>query len=357
MELLLFGFMIVLLLIIFVYVLLYDQQPIGSWQRGGGLQYGAKQHTIPPRKIVLRLENLTVFRGQDCVLDNITLIIHEGERVAIIGESGGGKSTLINVVRGDLIPTQGSVILEGKKLRYNNSTALKEHYLKVPVIDQSTSSLVSFHSIHKSIVKQLLVKGITREQANDEAYKYLRKMKIVHKADSLPEHLSGGERQRAVTAKSLAMGDTVKLLLADEPTSALDPGLAREIVHSLAETKFAIIFVTHQIELVMNEVDRILLLQNGKLVDVTIIKERCPQYFMGILEECGGNSYYPVLAKTATQLQKQKAQELKEQENEHMGTVCADVCHSSLSKNQLRENAALSHNPSLTSTFNMRRNK
>jgi len=299
-------------------------------QQKKGKMNGTNRPVVPQQKAVLRIEDLTVFRGQNCVLDNISLSILEGERIAIIGKSGAGKSSLLACIRGDLIPTEGSVIVDGKKLRYN-STALREQYLKIPIIDQGASSLVPFHSIHKSITKQLLVKGLTQYQANDVAYQYLRGMKIGDKAYSLPEELSGGERQRAVTAKSLAMGNTTRLLLSDEPTSALDPGLARDIVKLLTKTDFAIIFVTHQIELVLNEVDRILLLHNGRFHELTIVKERCPQLFMDLLEKCGSDTYYPELVKAAIRLQEQKDQERKEWRQECFGKGNYGSCHNTLS--------------------------
>ena len=280
--------LIIVMFVLFIIVLGIEEQPHSTWQQPKNEKYNmvtkeqsAKYNnyfTESKQKEILRLENLTVVRGRNCVLRKIGLNIYEGERLAIIGESGAGKSTLVSSIRGEIVPTQGTVIFDGKKLRYD-SASLSQHYINVPMIDQSASSLVPFHSILKSIVKQLLVKGMPQDQANDVAYNCLRTMKIEDKVDSLPEQLSGGEKQRAVVAKALSMGNSVKLLLADEPTSSLDPPLARDIIKSLTARNFAIIFITHQIELVMNDVDRILLLLQGKLHDVTIIKKKYPRYF------------------------------------------------------------------------------
>ncbi|MCL2304171.1 MAG: energy-coupling factor ABC transporter ATP-binding protein [Planctomycetaceae bacterium] len=310
------AMLIITMLVSLCLVLTYEQQPSGSWQQQENGKYRAANHpAVPRRKEVLRLENLVAVRGQRRVLDKIELGIYEGEKVAIIGPSGAGKSTLVSCIRGELIPTQGNVVFEGMKLQYN-STALSQHYINVPVVDQSASSLVPFHSVYKSIFKQLLVKGLTRDQASGVAYKSLQAMRIEHKANSLPEKLSGGEKQRAVGAKALSMGNTGKLLLLDEPTSNLDPPLARDIVKPLlTQTNPAVIIITHQIELVMNDVDRILLLQKGKLADITIIKEEHPQCFTKLLEKCEIDTYYPELLKEAARLQGQRNMEQECLEN------------------------------------------
>ena len=288
--------------VLFCLALAHEQQSNDTWRQN--LYDVANDAVVPQQKEILRLENVTVIRNQQCVLDKIDLNVYEGEKIAIIGPSGAGKSTLLSCIRGELIPTQGIVVFDKRKMRYN-STALSQHYINVPMIDQSASSLVPFHSVFKNIVKQLLVFGVTQDQASERARRCLRTMKIQDKTNSSPEHLSGGERQRSVVSKALAMGDRVKLLLADEPTSSLDPPLVRDIVKSLTETKFAVIFITHQLEQIMNDVDRILLLYQGKLKDITAIKEK-RQCFAELLEQCDSDAYYSGLLRVVAQSQNQE---------------------------------------------------
>lgn len=297
---------IVILAVLFL--LLAGEEPYGIYPpKKIGACRKTDIHATAQRKEVLRIENLTVFRGKKRVLDKVDLNIFEGEKIAIIGPSAAGKSTLASCIRGELIPAEdGTIVFDGAPLQYDG-IALSQHYVNVPVIDQAASSLVPFHSVYKNIVKQLLVNGLTQAQAGNEAHKWIKMMELEQKAHSLPEQLSGGEKQRSVIAKALAMGGTVKLLLADEPTSSLDPPLAQGIVKSLIkEARFAVIFITHQIELVLNDVDRILLLYQGKFTDVTIIKRRNPRYFTELLEACEPHMYYPELLKEVTRLQEQE---------------------------------------------------
>jgi ABC-type methionine transport system ATPase subunit len=204
------------------------------------------------------------------ILRNVSLEMMPGDKVVLLGASGSGKSTLLSCISGIKIPTQGTVFFNGQPLRYKDDE-LRHHWRRVPTVDQGTKSLLWFHTIANNIAKTMILNGVPRLRAETDARQFLSEMGLRGKEDAYPQELSGGERQRAVVAKALAMGG--ELLLADEPISSLDTPIARKILDLLKGLQCGILLVTHQIDLVVDFCDRMFVLHDHRLFDITNVKE------------------------------------------------------------------------------------
>lgn len=228
-------------------------------------------HTSISRYPLLSIQNMSAYYDRfHPILCNVSLEMMPGDKVVLLGASGSGKSTLLACISGIKIPTHGKVVFNGKPIDYRDDE-IREHWRRVPTIDQDAKSLLWFHTIANNIAKTMILDGVPRWQAMNEARLYLNKLGLWGKESSFPCELSGGERQRAVIAKALAMGG--ELLLADEPISSLDTPIARRILDFLKELPCGVLLVTHQIDLVVDFCSRILVLHDHRLVDVTRVKE------------------------------------------------------------------------------------
>ncbi|MCW8108730.1 lipoprotein-releasing ABC transporter ATP-binding protein LolD [Alteromonas ponticola] len=200
------------------------------------------------------------------VLSNVSFSVSAGEHIAILGSSGSGKSTLLHIMGGLDTPSKGRVLFNGKAI-----DTLKPKDLN-KIRNQQMGFIYQFHhllgefSALENVAMPLLIGGISRSKAEEEAKKMLELVGLAHRLEHKPAALSGGERQRVAIARALVTEP--KLVMADEPTGNLDhkTGLAvysllKDISRKLNTT---FIVVTHDRELA-NKMDRVLTLQDGHL--------------------------------------------------------------------------------------------
>ena len=209
------------------------------------------------------------------VLKDISLTVHQGEVVSIIGPSGSGKSTLLRCAT--LLETMD----EGTLSYLGRAAAVMEdghsHYAKPSELDSIKRSFglvfQSFHLFpHYTVLKNLIdapihVQKRSKEDAVQDARKLLEQMGLSDKAESYPHQLSGGQQQRVAIARALALKPDV--LFFDEPTSALDPELTGEVlkvIKQLAESHMTMIIVTHEMEFARKVSDRVLFMDKGYVV-------------------------------------------------------------------------------------------
>ena len=205
------------------------------------------------------------------VLKGISLEVHKGEVVAIIGRSGSGKSTLMRCVNNLEKADGGTILVDGQ--------ALVKDGVYAPVKDQRSICLKMGYVFqnfnlfpHMSVLKNLTeaqccVLKRKKEVAEKYARQLLKKVGLEEKEAAYPCQLSGGQQQRVAIARALAMDP--ELLCFDEPTSALDPLLTQEVlgvIRSLAKEKRTMVVVTHEMNFAREVADRVVFMEDGVIV-------------------------------------------------------------------------------------------
>jgi microcin C transport system ATP-binding protein len=228
-------------------------------------------------KALLSIEQLSVRFGAGAVVDDVSFTIAPGEKFALVGESGSGKSITALSVLGlvDGATTSGRIIFEGTDLRAQSERqmrAIRGGEIAM-IFQEPMTALNPLHTIGAQIGEVLaLHEGLRRGAARTRAIELLARTGIpepARRVDAYPHQLSGGQRQRAMIAMALA--GKPKLLIADEPTTALDVTIQAQILALLdalqAEMGMALLFITHDLNLVRRFTHRVGVMERGKLVE------------------------------------------------------------------------------------------
>ena len=221
---------------------------------------------------VLKLENITrrykEGEGQLEVFSGLDLSVRTGEVVALVGQSGAGKSSLLHIAGLLEAPTSGEIFIEGQPVSgLPDAERTRIRRDRLGFVYQAHHLLPEFDALENVILPQMIA-GRTRAEAAQEATRLLTVLGLGARLTHRPAQLSGGEQQRVAIARALA--NKPKLLLADEPTGNLDPRTAGGVFEALiaitrAEGLGALV-ATHNFELA-GRMDRALLLYQGKLVE------------------------------------------------------------------------------------------
>jgi lipoprotein-releasing system ATP-binding protein len=202
------------------------------------------------------------------VLRELDLIVHAGEEIAIVGQSGEGKSTLLHVLGSLEEPTAGKVFFEGQDLFALDAKALAEfRNLKLGFVFQFHYLLADFDAL-ENVMMPALIARLPEREASERAGEMLRVVGLGDKLHRRPAELSGGEQQRVAVARAVVLKP--RLVLADEPTGNLDPHTADE-VHELfhvlnRDLGITLVIATHN-ERLMRSMGRALRIKEGKLFD------------------------------------------------------------------------------------------
>ncbi len=225
---------------------------------------------------MIQVEDLSKKFNDNVVLNGISLEIHQGDVVGIIGPSGTGKSTLLRCINRLEMPEKGTVRIDGKVIDLSQKKAENIQYLR-----QNTGMVFQrFNLFEKKTALQnvmeglITVKKMKTEEAKKIAYKELEKVGMAAWANHYPRHLSGGQQQRVAIARALAMQP--KLLLLDEPTSALDPELVGEVLDTIkaaANEGYTMLLVSHEMSFVRKVANRVIFLDKGKILEDGTPKE------------------------------------------------------------------------------------
>jgi putative ABC transport system ATP-binding protein len=202
-------------------------------------------------------------------VDGVSLEIRAGEFVALLGSSGSGKSSLLNLVAGLDRPTSGAVIVENKDLARLSREELAKYRLRTVGMVFQSFNLVSRMTLAENVELPLRFAEVDRGQRDTLARQALERVGLSGRARHRPSELSGGEQQRAALARALI--NQPKLLLADEPTGNLDSRTGTEIMNFIREFNeslgMTIVMVTHERALAERYARRMIVLADGKLVD------------------------------------------------------------------------------------------
>ncbi len=223
---------------------------------------------------VVRLENVEMrYPGQEQPALSVgTLSVNAGERVALIGPSGGGKTTLLRLLNGTLSPTAGSIEILGERL--NGHAPRREHRRRTGMIFQGFA-LVERATVMQNVLSGRLgyahpwlsLFGRFDEEDRRLAMEAIAEVDLLGKAHERVDGLSGGQRQRVAIARVLAQAPD--LILADEPVSQLDPALTLEIIDLLTKAcqrrHATLIMAVHQPDLARAHMERIVAVKNAKI--------------------------------------------------------------------------------------------
>jgi putative ABC transport system ATP-binding protein len=199
-------------------------------------------------------------------LDGVSLTIHKGEYVAIMGPSGSGKSTMMNVIGCLDTPSSGTYELNGKRVDGMTDDELAQIRNEEIGFVFQTFNLLARTTALQNVELPLIYAGLKPEQRHEKAHKALENVGLGSRSDHMPNQLSGGQRQRVAIARALVNDPSI--LLADEPTGALDTKTSVEIMalfEDLYQKGNTIILVTHE-EDIAKHAHRIVKLRDGKVL-------------------------------------------------------------------------------------------
>ena len=226
--------------------------------------------------IAVRISSLRKLRGERKVLDNITLEVGRGEVFALLGPSGGGKTTLLRCLNGLEAIDGGEVRVAGETLTpgARDFRMLRRVRARVGFVFQGYHLFPHLDAVDNVALAPVVAHGVARDKAVDEARALLTRVGLAHRLAARPAQLSGGEQQRVAIARALATKPDVLLL--DEPTAALDPERrveVRALVRQLAADGQTIVIVTHEVEFARETADRAAVLDRGCLVETGNARE------------------------------------------------------------------------------------
>ena len=216
---------------------------------------------------MIEISNLTKYYGELLVLDGISKTINKGDIVAIIGPSGGGKSTFLRCLNLLETPTSGTIKIDGKDIT-DKGTNINEIRRKVSMVFQHFNLFANKNVLQNLTLAPIKAGIYTESEAVQKAEELLAKVGLSDKAYAYPHKLSGGQKQRIAIARSLTMSPDV--ILFDEPTSALDPEMIGEVLglmKEVAKEGITMLVVTHEMGFARNVANRIFFMEGGKDAD------------------------------------------------------------------------------------------
>ena len=216
---------------------------------------------------MIEIKELKKSFGELEVLRGITKTIDKGEVVVLIGPSGSGKSTFLRCMNLLEEITSGEVYLDGIKIN-DPSTDINAIRRRMGMVFQHFNLFPHKTILQNVTLAPVLLKTLSREEADRKARELLRRVGLEDKADNYPVQLSGGQKQRVAIARALAMDPEVMLF--DEPTSALDPEMVGEVLdvmRQLAERGMTMVIVTHEMGFAREVASRVLFMDEGIVME------------------------------------------------------------------------------------------
>lgn len=205
--------------------------------------------------------------GQLEVLGGIDEHIEKGEKVVIIGPSGSGKSTFLRCLNLLEVPTGGTISVDGQEITSKTCDVNKLRQ-KMGMVFQHFNLFPHLTVLQNITLAPIQLKLKTKEQAEENALRLLKRIGLQEKAGNYPSQLSGGQKQRIAIVRALAMDPEVMLF--DEPTSALDPemvGEVLEVMKELAHDGMTMVVVTHEMGFAREVATRVLFMDEGMILE------------------------------------------------------------------------------------------
>jgi len=215
---------------------------------------------------IIRIKNVHKHFGSVHALRGVSLDVHRGEVVVIIGPSGSGKSTLLRCINRLEEYDEGKIVVDGTTLDDSKNIHIVRQ--EIGMVFQSFNLFSHLRVIDNLTLAQRIVRRRSREAAEQIAKDLLAKVGIPDKAQAFPIQLSGGQQQRVAIARALAMNP--KIMLFDEPTSALDPEMIKEVLDvmsALAKEGMTMVVVSHEMGFARAAGDRMILMDEGQIIE------------------------------------------------------------------------------------------
>ena len=217
---------------------------------------------------ILEIKHLKKSFGANQVLKDISLTVHKGEVISIIGSSGSGKSTFLRSINLLEEPSGGEILFHGQNV-LEKGYDLTTYREKLGMVFQSFNLFENLNVLENAIVAQTTVLKRSRTEAEAIAKENLNKVGMTEQYwAAKPKQLSGGQKQRVAIARALSINP--EAMLFDEPTSALDPEMVGEVLKTmkaLAETGLTMLIVTHEMEFAKEVSDRVIFMDQGVIAE------------------------------------------------------------------------------------------
>ena len=235
--------------------------------------------------VVLEVKKLEKSFGELQVLKDVSLDVHDGEVISVIGSSGSGKTTLLRCITCLETIDSGTIVVDGeplvcteeqtdssgkttKRIVYAPKKQLQSLCAKTGLVFQNFNLFPHWNILRNITEAPVSVYGVSRKDAEEQAMELLKKLGLESKASAYPYQLSGGQQQRAAIARALILHP--KVLFFDEPTSALDPELTGEVlkvIRKLAKEHTTMVIVTHEMIFARDVSDRIVFMDDGVVIE------------------------------------------------------------------------------------------
>lgn len=217
--------------------------------------------------VILEFKNVTKSFGRIKALDDVSFKVEEGEFVFVVGPSGAGKTTLLRLIMGEIRPTAGEIVFDGKNIANLKNSEIPLHRQKMGVVFQDFK-ILSERTVRENVEVALAVKEIDEAKWTKIVDEVLQMVGLSDRSELFPSQLSGGEIQRVALARALVVNP--KLIFADEPTGNLDWDTGEEIMKLFSKINKegkTIIVSSHNKDIIERMAKRIIKLKGGRLVE------------------------------------------------------------------------------------------
>lgn len=215
---------------------------------------------------LLNIKNIHKSFGDLEVLKGIDFTVEKNTVTCLIGASGSGKSTLLRCINLLETPDDGEILVGGENITHTKD--VNKYRARVGMVFQQFNLFNNMTVLKNCTIAQMKVLGRSKEEAEEKAMKYLRKVGMENFANAASTTLSGGQKQRVAIARALCMDP--EILLFDEPTSALDPemvGEVLEVMKDLAHEGLTMVVVTHEMEFAKDVANHVVFMDQGVIAE------------------------------------------------------------------------------------------
>jgi len=217
----------------------------------------------------IEIKSLNAYYDKLHVLKDINLNVEKGEILSLIGPSGSGKSSLLKMLVGLLIPKSGEVHLNNKSINYTNKSDLRSVREQIAIVFQQYNLFQNMNVLKNVSIAPTKIQKRDHKEVEEQAINLLEKVGLKDKLKSYPDELSGGQQQRVAIARALCLNP--EILLLDEVTSALDPELVQEVLDTiriLASEGMTMLIVSHEMSFVKEVSNKVVFMDNGSVIEV-----------------------------------------------------------------------------------------